>query len=140
MASGQSNMQWAAGKSTAKLIAAKLTEQGADGKLPPVREFKVSNYYAHLHPIEHAEGEWSQDYDQFSAIALAFANKLHEELDVPIGILNCSFSQTKIEAWTPRIGYDGSKSDYNKVIAAKLPAADGAETGQATDQQDCARG
>ncbi len=126
LASGQSNMQWEVGKSSAKLIADKLKEaaEAEGGKLAPIREFKVTNYYAHLHPIEHAAGAWSQDYHSYSAIAFAFAHKLYEELGVPIGILNCSFSQTAIEAWTPRVGYDDSKSDYNKKIHGKLLETD----------------
>lgn len=124
MASGQSNMQWPAGNSTTKAIIEQLKAQAEGGKTAPIREFKVTNYYAHLHPIEHAEGKWSQDYGSFSAIAFAFAHKLYQELGVPIGILNCSFSQTSIEAWTPRIGYLNSKGDYNKMIEAQLRETD----------------
>lgn len=126
MASGQSNMQWQVGKSSAKLIADKLMEQAATngGKLAPIREFAVTNVFSSLHPIEHAAGEWKTDYQQFSAIAFAFAHKLHQELDVPIGILNCSFSQTSIEAWTPRNGYENSKSEYIQGIHQKLLETD----------------
>lgn len=125
MASGQSNMQWLAGNSNASALIEQLKEASeAAGKPAPIREFKVTNYYAHLHPIEHAEGEWSQDYGDFSAIAFAFAHKLYGELGVPIGILNCSFSQTSIEAWTPRTGYKDSKLDYNQAIEAELLKTD----------------
>lgn len=125
MASGQSNMQWLVGKSAAgRTLVENIKTKAGEGALPPIREFQVTNYYAHLHPIEHATGEWRTDYAQFSCIAFAFAHKLYEELNVPIGILNCSFSQTKIEAWTPRIGYEGSKSDYNKKIQAQLLETD----------------
>jgi len=125
MASGQSNMQWAVSSSSARLLVEKIKKQaGENGTLPPIREFKVTNRYAHLHPIEHADGEWSQEYNDFSAVAFAFAHKLHQEIGVPIGILNCSFSQTSIEAWTPRIGYKDSKSDYNRKIEAQLIETD----------------
>ncbi|MFO8027962.1 MAG: sialate O-acetylesterase, partial [Opitutales bacterium] len=125
LASGQSNMQWPAGNSNASALVAQLNAASeASGKKVPIREFKVSNYFAHLHPIEHAEGEWSQDYSDFSAIAFAFAHKVYQETGVPIGILNCSFSQTAIEAWTPRTGYQDSKLDYNKAIEAELLETD----------------
>jgi sialate O-acetylesterase len=126
LASGQSNMQWPAGNSTASALVEQLNEaaKAEGGKKAPIREFKVTNYYAHLHPIEHAEGEWSQDYGDFSAIAFAFAHKLYQELGVPIGILNCSFSQTAIEAWTPRVGYQDSTMAYNKHIEAQLLETD----------------
>ncbi|HKK18285.1 MAG TPA: hypothetical protein VJ952_06340, partial [Opitutales bacterium] len=126
MASGQSNMQWQVGQCNARDLAEQLKEkaEAEGGKLAPIREFKVTNYYAHLHPIEHAEGEWSLEYNGFSAIAFAFAHKLYQELGVPVGILNCSFSQTRIEAWTPRIGYKNSKTEYNKKIEAELLKTD----------------
>ncbi len=125
MASGQSNMQWTVNKSAGRYLMEKIkADVEAGGKAPLVREFKVSNYFAHLHPIEHAEGSWSDDQGNFSAIAFAFALKLHEELKVPIGILNCSFSQTAIQAWTPRIGFEDSKSEYNQEYDQKLLQTD----------------
>jgi len=45
-------------------------------------------------------------------------NKLYKELNVPIGILNCSFSQTSIQAWVPREGYRDDKDEY---ISYELP-------------------
>ena len=125
MASGQSNMQWLARVSNVSAIVDQLKETSeAAGKKVPIREFKVTNYFAHLHPIERAEGEWAQDYGDFSAIALAFAHKIYEETGVPVGILNCSFSQTAIEAWTPRAGYKDSELDYNKQIESQLLKTD----------------
>lgn len=126
MASGQSNMQWEVGQCNARDLADQLKKEAEaeGGKRAPIREFKVTNYFAHLHPIEHAEGKWSQEYNDFSAIAFAFAHKLYQDLGVPIGILNCSFSQTKIEAWTPRDGYKNSTIDYNKKIEAELLKTD----------------
>lgn len=125
VASGQSNMQWTVGKSAGRYLVEKIqAEVGEGGELPPIREFKVTNYFAHLHPIEHAQGEWADNFSDFSCIAFAFAHKLYQELGVPIGILNCSFSQTAIEAWTPRDGYVGSKSEYNRKVEAKLLETD----------------
>jgi len=125
MASGQSNMQWLVEKSSTAQLVLKIKEKaGENGKLPPIREFKISNYYAHLHPIERAQGKWGLEFNQFSAIAFSFAHKLYEETGVPIGILNCSFSETSIEAWTPRIGYKGSTTEYNKTVEAKLLETD----------------
>ena len=100
-ASGQSNMQWNAGKSSSSIIIKALAEKG---ELPPIREGKVTNVFSSLHPIERAEGAWSDgsDFGGYSAIAFAFAYELHKELNIPIGILNCAFSTTTIQAWIPR--------------------------------------
>lgn len=120
LASGQSNMQWLVSQS----VCRNLSVEDKDG-IAPIREFTVTNYFSALHPIEHAEGTWKNGgYAAYSAIAFAFAHKLYEELGVPIGILNCSFSQTAIQAWTPRVGYVDAKDDYSKALYRKTRETD----------------
>ena len=55
----------------------------------------------------------------FSAAAYFFARKLHEELQVPIGIVNTSWGGTRVEAWT-------SNSKLNSISATegKVPKYD----------------
>ncbi|MCU0779765.1 MAG: hypothetical protein MUF04_01535, partial [Akkermansiaceae bacterium] len=116
MASGQSNMQWVAGKSSVAKLAQDLAAETA-GKVAPIREFQVSSVAAQLHPIKKAAGAWKNgNYSDYSAIAFAFAHRLYKELNVPIGILNCSFSQTSIQAWVPREGFASATDDYSKAI------------------------
>lgn len=120
MASGQSNMQWLVGKS----VCINLQVEDKDG-IAPIRECSVTDYFSAMHPIERATGVWKKgEYLNYSAIAFAFAHKLYEELGVPIGILNCSFSQTAIQAWTPRVGYVDAKDDYSKAIYQKTLETD----------------
>jgi len=120
MASGQSNMQWKVAKSSCNKLRVK-----AKGNVAPIREFEVTSVYASLHPIERARGEWKNgDYTNYSAIAFAFAHKLYEELDVPIGILNCCFSQTAIQAWVPRVGFADAGDEYTKGIYKKILETD----------------
>jgi len=116
MASGQSNMQWKVGKSTCAKLAGELAAE-TEGKVAPIREFQVTSVTSQLHPIQKATGAWNDgNYGDYSAIAFAFAHKLHKELNVPIGILNCSFSQTAIQAWVPREGFATAEDDYSKAI------------------------
>lgn len=116
MASGQSNMQWLAGKSDCAKLAAAFTEETA-GKVAPIREFQITSVTSQLHPIQKAIGEWKNgNYSDYSAVAFAFALKLHKELNVPVGILNCSFSQTAIQSWVPREGFATAEDDYSKAI------------------------
>ena len=126
MASGQSNMQWKVGKSACiKLLdeITKLQENG--GKAPEIREFEVRSVTTALHPVERATGSWNnKNYTNYSAIAFAFAYKLYNELEVPIGILNCSWSQTAIQAWVPREGYATATDDYSKAIYKKVLETD----------------
>jgi len=120
MASGQSNMQWPAAKSDCSKL-----KVAPKGTVAPIREFEVTSVYAALHPIEHADGAWKNgDYGQYSAIALAFAHKLYEELDAPIGILNCSFSQTSIQSWVPRVGFRDGEDAYTQAIYRQILETD----------------
>jgi sialate O-acetylesterase len=122
LASGQSNMQWSVGKSDVKEMVADLKTKG---ETPAIREFEVTGAYSALHPIERATGEWKvDDFEGYSAIAFAFAHKLYGELKVPIGILNCSWSQTAIESWIPRVGYATAEDDYGKEIYRKCLLTD----------------
>ncbi|MEI6177163.1 MAG: hypothetical protein WCS43_09745 [Verrucomicrobiota bacterium] len=122
MASGQSNMQWLAGKCDVQKIVADLKDKGES---PPIREFQVTSACSALHPIERATGAWADgDYGNYSAVAFAFAHKLYSEIKVPIGILNCSWSQTSIESWVPREGYATADNDYGKEINRKCLLTD----------------
>ncbi len=120
LASGQSNMQWKVQKSSCSKLRVE-----AKGKVAPIREFEVTSVVAMLHPIEHANGAWKNGgYTNYSAIAFAFAHKLYGEMNVPIGILNCSFSQTAIQAWVPRVGFRDGKDDYTKAIHKRILETD----------------
>lgn len=122
MASGQSNMQWLAAKSSVSTLIAQLKEKG---ETPPIREFEVKSVYAALHPIGRATGEWKvNDFGNYSAVAFAFALKIHQETGVPVGILNCSFSQTSIESWVPREGFAEGTDEYTKSLHKKILETD----------------
>jgi hypothetical protein len=127
-ASGQSNMQWlAAPKSdVGQVLQKQIAERVAAGKEkePVIRQAKINNMYAVLHPVEHATAEWISVGGDMSAIAYAFAYELFREVNVPIGILNCSFSQTSIQAWTPRVGFRDGKDEYTQSIYQKVLATD----------------
>jgi hypothetical protein len=122
LASGQSNMQLKVGGVDTMKLA---NEFKSKVKEPVIREFEVTSVFAMLHPIEKATGSWKNgDYENYSAIAFAFAQKLYEELHVPVGILNCSFSQTAIQAWVPRQGFATGEDEYTKAIHQKCLMTD----------------
>ncbi|MCH7225438.1 hypothetical protein [Haloferula sp. A504] len=124
MASGQSNMQWTAAKSAVRSLAEAFAAEN-EGKVAPIREFQVSSVTSQLHPIKKATGSWKNgNYGDYSAIAFAFAHKIYGEVKVPIGILNCSFSQTAIQAWVPREGWAAAEDDYSKAIHLKCLQTD----------------
>jgi len=57
----------------------------------------------------------------FSAVLYYYGKKLHEELDVPIGLINSSWGGSPIEPWTIADGKSGGM--YNGMIAPLQPFA-----------------
>lgn len=125
-ASGQSNMQWLASKCDVALLQKQIDERVAAGqeKAPVIREAKITDYFAVLHPIEHANAGWHDVGKDMSAIAYSFAYHVFREVNVPIGILNCSFSETSIQAWTPREAFREGKDEASKEIYRKILETD----------------
>ncbi len=101
-ASGQSNMEWIAGKSLCRDLANELAR--AENEVP-IREFRTDTVSA-LYPRKKGTSEhgWKtiKSAGQFSALSLSFAHELHRALKVPVGILLTSHSNTRIEAFTER--------------------------------------
>jgi len=131
LASGQSNMQWAVsgrGNTSGSVLLPGILKrvEAKQARYPVIREFTVNNVVAMMHPIEKAEGSWKKgdDFSGYSAIAFAFAYNLFQELQVPIGILNCSFSQTSIQSWVPRIGFRDGKDEYTQAIYKRVLETD----------------
>ena len=100
--SGQSNMQWpvSASKDSEAEIAA--------GMYPKIRLFYVPRVAAGL--LQHdVAADWHETTPEtvanFSAVAYYFGRKLYKNLDVPIGLINTSWGGTRIEPWTPPVGF-----------------------------------
>ena len=95
--SGQSNMQWtvsAADNSEAEIAAADH---------PGIRLFHVPRRTAAQRQTD-VDAAWQvcspETIPGFSAVAYFFGRRLHEELDVPIGLIHSSWGGTRIEPWT----------------------------------------
>lgn len=95
--SGQSNMEWP----LASVNNAK--EEIATATFPEIRLFQVPKKVAQR-PIEDLEsGEWTpctpETAERFSAIGYLFGRQLHQELKVPVGLINSSWGGTVAETW-----------------------------------------
>ncbi len=100
--SGQSNMQWSvnASKDNEAEIAAAM--------YPKIRLFYVPRVPSGLLQQD-VEADWYETNPEtianFSAVAYYFGRKLYKNLDVPIGLINTSWGGTRIEPWTPPVGF-----------------------------------
>jgi sialate O-acetylesterase len=95
--SGQSNMEWPIAASN------NANEETANAKFPNVRLFTVTKKIAQ-DPQSDCEGSWKAcdptSVASFSAVGYFFGRRLHEELKVPVGLVNSSWGGTLAEAWT----------------------------------------
>ena len=110
--SGQSNMEWP--------IA--LLDNPEEVKLksnhPKIRLFHVKPV-AEEKPVKDCVGRWSpcgpHSVMSFSAVGYYFGRELHDQLDVPIGLISSVWSGSAAEAWTSREVLDADP-DYNDII------------------------
>ncbi len=79
-------------------------EEIAAAKYPMIRQFTVPNVAAAA-PTKNLGGAWSvcspETVSGFSATAYFFGRKLHQDLKVPIGLINSSWGGTNAQTWTP---------------------------------------
>ncbi len=68
-------------------------------------------------------GSWSSG---FSAAAYFFGRELHKELKVPVGLVHTAWGGTRIEPWTPRVGFEmvPALQEIVKMIDNAGPAYD----------------
>jgi sialate O-acetylesterase len=107
LCAGQSNIEWPVRLSTGGDKAA------AAGNLPLIRHFKVPRATAAI-PREDFQASWTvatpDSVPHFSGVGFFFGRELHEKLKVPIGLVNCTFGGTPVEAWLPPSTLAGSEA------------------------------
>jgi hypothetical protein len=132
--SGQSNMDWIAGRSMCRDLVNKMA--GSKEEVP-IREFNAdmgSSLFV-CDRVKAKEG-WkkAKSAGNFSALSLAFAYSLHEELKVPIGILRSTHGATPIETWTPFEGFASHPKLQDIVLKIKQSDPSTPEGKQAFDK------
>jgi sialate O-acetylesterase len=97
LCSGQSNMEWQVRNS----MNAQQEIENAD--YPGIRMFTVTRVVSDK-PLDDCGGSWKiatpETAGDFSAVGYFFGRELHEELNVPVGLINSSWGGTPAEAWT----------------------------------------
>jgi sialate O-acetylesterase len=134
LCSGQSNMEWALGKSEGGTNACATTN--------PLLRLCTIPHNGQSEPQSDVAAKWvvSGDHSMkfFSAIGWWFGDKLQKELKVPVAILNDSYGGTTIQSWMPlellrsgpwpqNIRWNNpqiARAEYDKKKAALQPAYD----------------
>lgn len=102
--SGQSNMEWVMANVN------NAAQECASATFPLIRHFKAPKLIAPA-PGSDVNAAWElttpEGIGDESAVAFLFGRRLHQELKVPIGLINCSWGGTRIEPWTPTCGFAG---------------------------------
>jgi len=125
--SGQSNMEWSVGASK------NAPQEIAAANNPRIRHFKVPHVTSDQPQDEvKTQDGWQpatpQTVGSFTAIGYFFAREIQKELAVPIGLIGCNWGGTRIEPWTPPVGFQSVpalKADFADKLAtfpAKSPA------------------
>ncbi|MBL9131836.1 MAG: 9-O-acetylesterase, partial [Verrucomicrobiaceae bacterium] len=123
LASGQSNMEWE--------MQMKPDSQAdiPNTTHPNLRLIEVPKTTA-LTPQDDVPAKWARSAPEsaasFSAVGYYFGLRLHEELKVPVGIIQSAWGGTRIEPWTSIEGFEAVPE--LKILATdvrtKLPGSD----------------
>jgi sialate O-acetylesterase len=116
LCSGQSNMEWSVGNSN------NSQEELAAADHPRIRHIKIPHVPAQTPQPDVASGGWQvcspQTVGGWTAVGYFFARHLQQELDVPVGLIGSNWGGTRIEPWTPPVGFQ--QVPALKDIADKL--------------------
>ena len=120
LASGQSNMEMDFDYCCNSTDSTKHVLQNDIFK--KIRMFNVKKRYS-LNPSSDIQGRWVEavkdSIKSFSAVGYFFAKKLHNTLDVPIGIIHASWGGTDVESWISKKNLKSIKKLEKRFITAQ---------------------
>lgn len=97
-AGGQSNMKFPVSKTDEKDAVISRADN------PLIRLYAVPQRIA-VRPQTRSGGQWmhsnAESIENFSAVAAIFAQRIHAETQIPIGIIECAVGSSSVECWVP---------------------------------------
>lgn len=126
LCSGQSNMEMPLWTNNPRWRTIDGDKYAAAANYPDIRIIRQPRKSARL-PQEQGDLDWQRlspaNAAEFSAAAFFFGTNLQRELNVPIGLLGAYWGGTRIEPWTPPVGFNGVPELANIAyqVNSKLP-------------------
>jgi sialate O-acetylesterase len=113
LCSGQSNMEKPIGNQPGQKPCFNASEELAAANYPNIRLFKVEKTLSPK-PLDDLKqfATWRScdsnalEKIKFSAAGYFFGRELHTNLHVPVGLVESSWGGTRIEPWTPPVGFE----------------------------------
>ncbi len=120
--SGQSNMQWTVASSD------NAEAEIANANYSQIRQVEIPRKTSGT-PLDDIgeQLEWKEanprNVGNFTAVGYFYARKLHQELDVPIGLINTSWGGTMVETWISKEAMAKDKSLKKAIdVFEQVPA------------------
>lgn len=115
LCTGQSNMEL-----PIRRVTDMFAEEVASYENPMIRQYIVPDTYNFIAPQEDTpESQWKgctqENVMEFSALGYFYAKEIYASTGVPVGIVNCCWGGTPVQAWTS----EESLKDYPKYINEK---------------------
>ena len=128
LASGQSNMEKPIGKQPGQKPTFNADAELAAANYPDIRIFMVEKKLAATPQADLSKFKpWQEcssnalDSISFSAAAYFFGREIYTNLNVPVGLIESSWGGTRIEPWTPPVGFEQIASQ-KKFAATRINA------------------
>ena len=116
LCSGQSNMEWTVSNSN------NPKEEIAAASHPRIRHIKFAHRPSAAPLTDVPSSGWQvcspKTVGGFTGVGYFFGRELLGELDVPVGLIGCNWGGTRIEPWTPPVGF--KETPGLSAIADKL--------------------
>ena len=129
LASGQSNMEKPIGRQPGQKPVYNAEQELAAANYPHIRIFLVERTLSATPLADLTKFKGWQECSSnalnsvsFSAAAYFFGREIHTNLNVPVGLVESSWGGTRIEPWTPPVGFEAVPS---LATLAQTPAGDG---------------
>ncbi|WP_044250674.1 sialate O-acetylesterase [Rhodopirellula sp. SWK7] len=123
LCSGQSNMEWTVARSS------NADAEIAAANYPLIRHIAIPKT-PEFRPRNDVPAQWQicspETAGRFTACGYFMARELFQELNVPIGLVNSSWGGTRVEPWTPPVGFqriDALQDIYQSIIG-RTPGTD----------------